>query len=299
MLSIFPADSDRSGAAAVWELDANSAADALSDLYKLSLVEHQETSGQYRLHDLARVFAVSRLDASAQAEAEQRHAAYYQSVLWRVELFLQGGKSLRMGLDLFDSEWMNIQAGQSWAEANSAISSEIAEICSNFAWSWNILNLRLHPRDYMGWLEAALACARQTRNRKAEGAHLGNLGIAYKDLGDVRKAIEYFDQHLTIAHVIGDRRGEGNDLVGLGVISEALGDARKAIGYYDQSLTIAREIGDRRSEGIALFNMSLSLDELGKRAKAIDLAKLALKIFEQIKSPHAESVRRTLKRWQE
>ena len=43
--------------------------------------------------------------------------------------------------------------------------------------------------------------------------------------------------------------------------------------------------------------MSLSLDALDQHEKAISLAKSALSIFEQIESPHAETVRKALAEW--
>jgi hypothetical protein len=43
--------------------------------------------------------------------------------------------------------------------------------------------------------------------------------------------------------------------------------------------------------------MSLSLDELGHQERAISLAKSALAIFEQMESPHAETVRKALAAW--
>ncbi len=86
---------------------------------------------------------------------------------------------------------------------------------------------------------------------------MGNLGNAYADLGEPRRAIEYYEQHLAIAREIGDRRGEGN----------------------------------------ALFNMSLSLDQLGERAQAVAGAEAALQIYEQIESPHAKKVRAQLAQW--
>ena len=76
-----------------------------------------------------------------------------------------------------------------------------------------------------------------------------------------------------------------------------LGEPRKAIEFYEQALKISREIGDRRGEGNHLFNMSLSLQALGQQEKAIPLAKSALAIFEQIESPHAETVRQKLAEW--
>ena len=51
---------------------------------------------------------------------------------------------------------------------------------------------------------------------EAEGAWLGNLGNAYAALGDVHKAIEFYEQALVIAREIGDRQGEGADLGNLG-----------------------------------------------------------------------------------
>ncbi len=38
---------------------------------------------------------------------------------------------------------------------------------------------------------------------------LGNLGDAWRNLGESRRAIEYHEERLTIAREIGDRRGEG------------------------------------------------------------------------------------------
>ncbi len=84
-------------------------------------------------------------------------------------------------------------------------------------------------------------------------------------LGDARKAIEYYEQQLTIAREIGDRRGEGNALGNLGNAYADLGDSRKAIEYYEQHLTIAREIGDRRGEGADLGNLGAGLRRPGRR----------------------------------
>ena len=91
--------------------------------------------------------------------------------------------------------------------------------------------------------------------------------------------------------------GDETHLGNLGNAYILLGNLHKAIEYYDQALKIAREIGDIRGEGIHLFNMSISLYNLGQRDKAIPLAESALAIFEEIESPHAETVRKTLALW--
>lgn len=125
------------GAAAVWEMEPDSAEGALGELVKWSLVDFLQSAscegGRDHLHDLARVFVDSRLEADAREPAHHRHAQHYQELLWKANrLFIQGGDSLSDGLIQFDTDWPNIQKGQEWAKINAFISSEIAEICSQF-----------------------------------------------------------------------------------------------------------------------------------------------------------------------
>jgi tetratricopeptide (TPR) repeat protein len=46
--------------------------------------------------------------------------------------------------------------------------------------------------------QQALAISRQIGDRRGEGNHLGNLGLAYRDLGDIPRARQYLSQALTI-----------------------------------------------------------------------------------------------------
>jgi len=285
LLSVFPADFDLAGASAVLEIEKELAEEALSELMKWSLVDYLPSDsgdgGRYRLHDLARVFAASRLDA--RATVPHRQARYYQELLKEAnDLLLQGGDNFSRGLDLFDSDWMNIQVGQSWAETNAASNSENAKICSNFALAWEILSLRLHPRKYVEWLNPALAAARQIEDKKSEGIHLLDLGIAHSDLGEYREAIKFYEMALKIDCGIGNRRGEGKILNGLGIAYSDLGEPKKAIEYYEQALKISREIGDRRGEGIRLGNLGIAYSDLGEIRKAIDYHDQALAISREI-----------------
>ena len=77
----------------------------------------------------------------------------------------------------------------------------------------------------------------------------------------------------------------------LGIAYRALGETRRAIEYYEQALTVAREIGDRRGEGADLANMGLLAKEQGDLARARQLWEQALKIYEAIEDPNAKRVR--------
>jgi tetratricopeptide (TPR) repeat protein len=110
----------------------------------------------------------------------------------------------------------------------------------------------------------------------------------------VGRAIEYCKQALAISREIGDRRSEGNHLGNLGVAYRDLGQVERAIEHYQQALAISREIGDRRGEGNHLGNLGLAYHALGQVERAIEYAEAALRILEEIHSPSAEQARRQL-----
>ena len=121
--------------------------------------------------------------------------------------------------------------GQAWVAARAGHIAAAARLCNAYPIAGAyVLSLRLHPRDQVAWLEAALAAARNLGNREAEGMLLTNLGNAYSDMGEVLKAIGYFEESLKIDREIGDRRGEGNALGNLGAAYYSLGEVQKAIG---------------------------------------------------------------------
>jgi tetratricopeptide (TPR) repeat protein len=299
-LAVFPDTFDVPAAAAVWEMQNETAQEALSGLLAYSLLEWNATTRRYRLHDLARLFAQARLSETEHNGCQYRHAAHYETVLRNAdELYLKGGDWLLQGLARFDLEWGNIQAGQAWAQANTEKDKMAARLGCDYAAAGSyFLDLRQHPSERILWLEAALTAARYLQDRRMEGMHLGNLGNAYAALGETRKAIEFYEQALMIARETGDRRNEVVMLGNLGNAYADLGEPRKAIKFYEQCLIIHREIGAGRGECTDLWNMSLALDKLGERQKAIEYAEAALKIFEQIEDPAAAKVRQQLAEWQ-
>jgi tetratricopeptide (TPR) repeat protein len=122
-------------------------------------------------------------------------------------------------------------------------------------------------------------------DRSLVGRLLGTVGLAYANLGQVDKAIGFYEQALVIVREIGDRRGEGVALGNLGNACADLGQVDKAIGFYEQQLVIVREIGDRRGEGAALGNLGNAYAALGQIQKAIGFLEQALQIGQDIKDP--------------
>jgi tetratricopeptide (TPR) repeat protein len=138
------------------------------------------------------------------------------------------------------------------------------------------------------YYEQALEIARQIGDRRGDGAHLGNLGIAYSRLGQVQRAITCYEQALEIARQIGDRRGAGNHLGNLGNAYYSLRQVERAITYYEQALEIARQIGDRRNEGVWCWNLGL-LYEDADPARAAELMQIRVDYEREIGHPDAET----------
>ncbi|KAI8519689.1 hypothetical protein Bbelb_029460 [Branchiostoma belcheri] len=91
-----------------------------------------------------------------------------------------------------------------------------------------------------------------------------NLGLAWSDLGDYRRAISYYEQSLQMSRSIYGKGTAHADITAslhnLGLTWSNLGDYRKAISYYEQSLRMSRSI---YGEGTAHADVAASLNNLG------------------------------------
>lgn len=283
-LAVFPDTFDAAAAAAVWELDADAVQDVLGELFRYSLLEWDADTQRYSLHDLARLFADSRMSDDEGRATRMRHAEHYLTVLGECgDLYLKGGDAIISAIALFDVERRNIEAGQEWACRHSSGDETPARVCNQYpdAGAY-VISLRQHPREVISWLEAALAAARQLKDRAAEGRHLGNLGIAYAYLGAPRRAAEFYERALVVLREVGDRRGEENALGNLGNAYADLGEHRRAIEFHEQQLIIAREIGDRRGEAMALGNLGLAYADLDETRRAVEFYEQQLTIVREI-----------------
>ncbi len=85
-------------------------------------------------------------------------------------------------------------------------------------------------------------------DRQGEGAALGNLGLAYTDLGEPRRAIEFFEQAIVIAREIGDRRNEAITSWNLGLVFVDSGELERAVELMEVRVALEREIGHADAE---------------------------------------------------
>jgi tetratricopeptide (TPR) repeat protein len=296
-LGIFTAPFAKVSAQAVLGIaDADELDEVLGKLMARSFLNTQSSQAVvtdlYSLHDLTRLYAIQKLlDENEYEETLTRYAEHFLN--WASEaddLYEKGSENILVGLAQFRFIWIHLYSAYERCLPEQKTRPQSADRwLSNFPGRCAyVLDLHLPPREKTLILQTALDAARRLGDKQTEGVHLGNLGLAYAALGDARKAIEFYEQYLSIAREFGDRRGEGNALGNLGIAYADLGHARKAIEFYEQALTIAREIGDRRGEGAALGNLGNVYADLGDARKAIEFYEQQLIIVREIGDRHGE-----------
>jgi tetratricopeptide (TPR) repeat protein len=84
--------------------------------------------------------------------------------------------------------------------------------------------------------------------------------MAYVDLGEPRKAAQYFEQALEISRETEDRQGSGNSSWNLGLLLAEEGEVARAVELMQVKVNYEREIGHADAEKHAA-----EVDELRKR----------------------------------
>lgn len=312
-LGVFPSDFDKSAAAAVGEVKAEAADDILDCLVRWSLVEYDETKERFRLHDLAREYARVYLDSAERHAAERRHAEHFLVVATKAEdMYVRGGISFESGLVMFDREWTNIETGHAWSIDNANIKPGIDLGIMYPARCQSILQLRLTPAQYAGWISRALQAVEVAPEHRAfEPLLLLNLGTSYLDRSKPRKAAKVFKKVLEIVkwqdstarmlrgvqQALGQRptltsfdSAKVAALHAMGRTYRELGKPVRAKNYLTQALMVARQIGARRGECLVLGSLGLLHARRGKTTLALKLLRQQLTIAIEFNDRKAEAI---------
>jgi len=137
------------------------------------------------------------------------------------------------------------------------------------------------PRRALEFFNQALPIMREVGNRRGEARALNYIGSVYEQLGPPQKALEFHNQALPIAREVGDRRGEGSTLMSIGNVYGRTGEPQKALEFYNQALPILREVGNHEGEGGTLDNIGNVYRNIGQSQKALEFYNQALAITQK------------------
>ncbi len=115
----------------------------------------------------------------------------------------------------------------------------------------------------------ALVIDREIGYRQGEANQLGNIGVIYHQKGDLDNALKQYRDALVIHRETCHLRGEASDIAGIGMIYHDKGDWDNAIKQYQDALAIHRETFYLRGEASVLNHIGLAYRARGDLDNAL------------------------------
>jgi CHAT domain-containing protein/Tfp pilus assembly protein PilF len=137
--------------------------------------------------------------------------------------------------------------------------------------------------------EISLQLWSELKEQQRQANTLWGIGRSYYDLGEVNKALDYWNQELTLRHALGNPNEEGNVLGSIATAYTKLGNREKSLEYFRQSLEKVRAAGDKTNEGLVLANIGTAYFGIGQIQMALDYFQQALPLEHGVGSPAAEA----------
>lgn len=135
-------------------------------------------------------------------------------------------------------------------------------------------NARRAVDDY---LVHALVIQNQLDSDEGRADVLNALGVAYRDLGEVERARETYEQAATIRRRIGDDRGYATTLRNLATLDLVRGEYASAKRRLDEALAILMRLGDETSLADLYNEFGVLAEERGDFQAALDSYQKALR----------------------
>lgn len=109
--------------------------------------------------------------------------------------------------------------------------------------------------DVLRLKDKVLSILQSTKSIRGEAVYFINLGIVYRNLDNINKAIECQESALEIYKTLDDDNGAAYCYTNLGNAFQQLGMLHKAKHFQEKSITLARKAGNKELEQIALGNL--------------------------------------------
>lgn len=221
----------------------------LAGLADKSLIETLPTlpEARFRLHEIARQYALQRLDAQGEIRHWQnRYVDYFVGLAEEAEPKMRGANQLEW-LNRLELEQENLRAALSLAlEEDTTTDPRNAEFAARLAGGlWLFWFIRGHFSEGRRWSERALALLERTGNpSRALGKVLYTVASFCYFQGDFSQANVLSKRSLRVCKTHKDRFGEVVSYHHLGMIGAAQGDLAEGAKHLNQGLKIATQLGD-------------------------------------------------------
>lgn len=292
-------DVSAAAVAALADLPANDARDAMERLVQSQLVEAASSGGErWRIDPSAREYAqllsAALGEADACERARDRLIEYYLLTTEAADELLRGLPSIPAPEEFDDRD-----GALSWLDAEWPCLVATVGMAADTRREQAAVSLPLLMAQYLGFrgrfdeliaiTTIGLGAARHLGDRTAEGEALTNLGLALSGVRRFDDAVRAHQDAVAIFAGMGDRREEAAARNNLGLALHGLNRNDEAIRAHQEAAAIFREMRDRLGEGQALNNLGLALHGLDRNGEAINAHQDAAAIFREVGYDHEEA----------
>ncbi len=230
---------DPDGAVSIGAVSILDGLTSLVDQHLLRAEEGPEGEPRFAMLETIREYALERLAARGEVEAQRReHAAYYLALAEQARLEVQGPEQPAW-LQRLEAEHDNLRAALGWAlerrEEETAVQLSGA--------LWDFWELHSHWSEGRRWLEAALAIDRAVSPAGRARALLAAATLARLQ-SDYRQAERLAEESLTLARGLEDKGATADALQQLGTVAYHHNDYARAHTLFEESLVLYRSVDD-------------------------------------------------------
>ncbi|MEQ8385027.1 MAG: tetratricopeptide repeat protein [Coleofasciculus sp. A1-SPW-01] len=139
------------------------------------------------------------------------------------------------------------------------------------------------------YYQQSLTLSQKVENRHSEATELLNLGTVYQDLRQFKQAESFYQDCLEIVQEFDDRYSQASTYHNLGMLAKDLREYEQARQYYHQSLDIYIEFSDRYSQANTYHNLGNVALELREYEIAKQYYQQALDIFIEFSDRYSQA----------
>jgi tetratricopeptide (TPR) repeat protein len=141
-------------------------------------------------------------------------------------------------------------------------------------------------RQALASFEESARLAEQFGDKQGKAVALDNIGVLWRDRGELDKALESLEAALKLAREIGARREEASALGNIGRVRLFQGESGDIVlKHFEDALKISQETGDRYGQASNLINISLVCSD----DKALEYWKRGYKLAREIGAKRLEA----------
>ncbi|MCO5267474.1 MAG: tetratricopeptide repeat protein [Brumimicrobium sp.] len=154
-----------------------------------------------------------------------------------------------------------------------------------------------NPDTAIYYFDKSIVYAKKQKDELKEAKSIQDQGWCLFLKGDYPKAIQYYNQVLTIIDKVDDKsikedkvkRIRAGTIGNLGVVYDYQGDYSKALDNYFKGIALYEEVGNIRGQAAISINLGIVYDRLGEYSKALSYYFKALKINEEIGNKNSQA----------